>query len=66
MNKNKKVAAKYYKLAADRDNTFSMRCYAFMLYEGDGIEENKEEAARYFKPAEDKGDTESILFRNAF
>ena len=48
---NKKEAARYYKLAADKGNIDAMVNYAFMLEEGDGIEKNEKEAARYFKLA---------------
>lgn len=57
---NKKESIRYLKLAADKGDLLSMRNYALMLYEGDGIEINKEEAARYFKLAADEGNLKSI------
>ena len=48
---NKKEAARYYKLAADKGDTESMNKYSEMLSKGNGIEKNLKEAARYLKLA---------------
>ena len=44
---DKKEAAKYYKMSADKGNSTSMCYHAYMLKNGDGIDINKKEAARY-------------------
>ena len=41
---NKKEAAKYYKMAADKGNDDGMFNYALMLSNGEGIDTNKKEA----------------------
>ncbi|KAK8837106.1 hypothetical protein M9Y10_037160 [Tritrichomonas musculus] len=48
---DKKEAAKYYKMAADRRHVGSMKRFADMLERGDGIPQDKEEAAKYHKMA---------------
>ena len=51
LNRAKKAASRYFKKEADQGHFESMKKYANMLYEGDGIEKNKKEASRYYKLA---------------
>lgn len=44
-------AAKYYKLAADKGDSYASEKYADMLVNGIGITQNKEEALRYYNMA---------------
>lgn len=53
--KNKIETANYFKMLADKGDSFAMSSYAIMLRDGDGIPMNKKEAARYFKMAIDEG-----------
>lgn len=57
---DKKTAAKYYKMAADKGDSNSMYCYGDMLFTGDGIPANKKEAAKYLKKAADNGVIEAM------
>ena len=44
-------AAKYYKLAADKGNSYAAEKYADMLVNGIGVTQNKKEALRYYNMA---------------
>lgn len=57
---DKKKAAEYCKMAADKGSISAMKNYGNMLYNGDAIAANKIESVRYFKMAADCGDTSSM------
>lgn len=44
---DKKEAAKYFKIDADKGNLNAMNNYGIMLKKGDGIKSDKKEAAKY-------------------
>lgn len=46
---DKKEAAKYFKIGADKRNLNAMNNYGIMLKKGDGIKSDKTEAAKYIK-----------------
>lgn len=52
---DKKDAAKYFIIGADKGHTKAMFNYGLMLYDGDGIQVDNEEAVQYYKKAADKG-----------
>lgn len=58
---NKKEAAYYYKLAADKGDAVSASNYATMNFIGDGIPKNITEAVKYTKVASDLGDVTMML-----
>lgn len=55
---DKKEAAKYYKMAADRGNAGSMKVYGRMLEKGDGIPQDKEAATKYYQMASTAKDSQ--------
>ena len=61
VNINKKVALKYYKMAAEKGNVKSMVKCAEMTYYGKGVPENKKTAIKYYKMAADAGDVFSMF-----
>ena len=54
-NEDKKIAAKYFKMSADKCESLAVSFYVDMLYSGDGIPVDEKEAARYIKMEADKG-----------
>lgn len=50
------LSEKYFRLAADRGNSFAQYRLALNLLFGNGVSENKPEAAVYFKKAADQGE----------
>ena len=58
---NKEEACRYFKMAADKGHLSAMNSYAFMLFNGLGIEQNQQEACRYFKMASDNGNVEGMF-----
>lgn len=59
---NKKKAAHYFKILADKGHVQSMYYYGRMLYHGDGIEINKEEAVKYFEASSNFGNKYSKFY----
>lgn len=53
---NKKEAAKYYKISADKGCPTAMFNLATMFEEGECVPVNKEEAVKYYKLSDDCGD----------
>lgn len=60
VKRNRREAARYFKMAADLGDVKSMRKYRSMLYDGDGIEKDRKTAASYYKIDADQGDVASI------
>ncbi len=52
---DKKEAAKYIKMAANKGSINAMRNYGYMLENGEGVLMDKEEAVKYYKMATDRG-----------
>lgn len=50
----KEDAVKFYKIAIEKGNKYAMYNYAYMLANGDGIEQNKEEIIKYYIMAAEK------------
>lgn len=57
---DKKKAAEYYKIAADKGSPSAMYNYAYMLQHGDGIPVNKSESIRYYKMAIEHGNSSAM------
>lgn len=55
IEENKKEAANYFKIAANKGNTEAITKYASILEKGDGIEADKAESNKYYRTAIDKG-----------
>lgn len=53
-------AAKYFKLAAEKGDVFSIGQYGKMLMSGIGVDENIDEASKYLKDAADAGNVQSM------
>ena len=54
-NINKTSAAEWFRKAADAGDRFAMNQFAYMLREGDGIEQNYAEARKWYEEAADLG-----------
>ena len=57
---DKKEAARYFQMAADKGHEESMYRYAMMLFDSDEIDIDKNKAAQYFEMAADEGHIESM------
>lgn len=60
IKRNRREAARYFKMAADMGDVRSMRRYRSMLYDGDGIEKDRETAADLYKIDADNGNPDAI------
>ena len=60
IKRDKKEAARYYKIAADLGDSDAIRKYCSMLFDGDGITKDRKQAAYYYKIQADKGDVDAI------
>lgn len=60
VKKDRKEAARYFKMAADLGDLRSMRKLRSMLYEGEGVEKDRKAAAALFKIDADQGIVEAI------
>lgn len=59
-NYDMKIAAKYFKVAADLGDTYAQTNYGYMLETGTGTLKNIDQAKKYFKMAADKGNEYAI------
>ena len=59
---DKKEAAKYYKIAADKVDINAMNNYANMLRDGKGCSIDLEEAFRYYKMSADLGEPVAMIY----
>jgi serine/threonine protein kinase len=60
VEQNLAEAAKYYKMASDRNNYYGLENYARCLDQGIGIEQNKDEGLRYYNLAADLGNEDAL------
>ncbi|KAK8839182.1 hypothetical protein M9Y10_032110 [Tritrichomonas musculus] len=59
--KNKSLAAKYYKIAADKGHVESMYLYARLLRHGEGVPRDINESIKYYKNAASKGHDRAMI-----